>query len=196
MALALLAVSVTGAVALTPDDFSDLYKRNMLTAYASRTPGSGAAPAGHRLTPEAPTGLSAPGAGLTLATIEKYQPRNKAGNFDLDVMQLYYSGSDPEYAKVMKGQGVETVGQVVKDTSSTEPGRWRVFVLQMTCCAADARPYSLPVQFEGPVPPLQEMGWFRITGKIDYVEERGVSVALLRAVAAQPTIRPKSQNSF
>jgi len=196
MALVLLAISITGAAAMTPDMFSDSYKQNMLMADASRTGAAGAVPAQHRLSPATPIGEAAPAAGLTLETIEKYQKRNKDGNFDLDVMQLYYSGSDPEYAKVMKGQGVETIGQVVKDTSTSEPGRWRVFVLQMTCCAADARPYSLPIVFAGTVPALQEMGWFKIKGQIDYVEERGITVALLRATDAQPTIRPKSQNAF
>jgi uncharacterized membrane protein YcgQ (UPF0703/DUF1980 family) len=113
------------------------------------------------------------------------------------VEELYYSSADPEYAKVMKGQGVETVGQIVKDTSSTEPGRWRVFVLQMTCCAADARPVSLPVVFQAPVPAgLQEMGWFKLTGQIDYVEERGIPLAILRASSAQPSLRPKEQRSL
>jgi uncharacterized membrane protein YcgQ (UPF0703/DUF1980 family) len=134
---------------------------------------------------------------MTLAVVEKYRPRNKEGNFELGVEELYYSSSDPEYAKVMKGQGVETVGQIVKDTSSTEPGRWRVFVLQMTCCAADARPVSLPVEFQSPVPAgLQEMGWFKLTGQIDYVEERGIPVAVLRASSAQPSLRPKEQRSL
>lgn len=193
MALALLALSVTAAVALTPDDFSDQYKRNMLSAYASQTGKAPPAAAEHRLTPE---NSSAAAGGLTLAVVEKYQPRNKAGNFDLDVMQLYYSGSDPEYAKVMKDQGVETVGQVVKDTANPGPGRWRVFVLQMTCCAADARPYSLPVEFDGAGPALQEMGWYRLTGKIDYVEEKGVTTAVLKAGAAEPTLRPKEQRTL
>ena len=193
MALALLALSVTGAVALTPDEFSDQYKRNMLAAYSSQSGNTMTAQPEHRLTPE---GSPAAAKGMTLAVVEKYQPRNKAGNFDLDVMQLYYSGSDPEYAKVMKGQGVETVGQVVKDTANPGPGRWRVFVLQMTCCAADARPYSLPVQFDGAGPALQEMGWYKLTGKIDYIEEKGVTTAVLIATASEATLRPREQRTL
>ena len=193
MALALLALSVTAAVALTPDDFSDLYKRNMLAAYSSQ-PGNPAGPqAAHRLTPE---GSPAAASGMTLAVVEKYQPRNKAGNFELDVMQLYYSGSDPEYAKIMKGQGVETIGQVVKDTANPGPGRWRIFVLQMQCCAADARPYSLPVEFEGAGPALQEMGWYKLTGNIDYMEEKGVTTAVLKATGSEATLRPKEQRTL
>ena len=194
MALALLAVSVTAAVAMTPDDFSDQYKRNMLAAYHSRPAGQTAIPEDRRLVPETPIGQAAPG--LTLAMIEKYQKRNANGNFDFEVMDLYYSGQDPESAAVMKGQGVETVGQIVKDTAAGEPGRWRVFVLQMTCCAADSRPYSVPVVFTGAVPDLQEMGWYKLTGKLDYTEERGVQVALLRVAEAQPTLRPKDQRTL
>ena len=196
LALALLALSVTASVVLTPDEFSDKYKRNMLAAYASRTGSDTKAPEAYRLTPEGSPTEAAAG-GMTLAVVEKYRPRNKEGNFELGVEELYYSSADPEYAKVMKGQGVETVGQIVKDTSSTEPGRWRVFVLQMTCCAADARPVSLPVVFQAPVPAgLQEMGWFKLTGQIDYVEERGIPVAVLRASSAQPSLRPKEQRSL
>lgn len=195
MALALLAVSVTTAVALTPDQFSDQYKRNMLGAYAQRTGSVTKAPEAYRLTPQdSPTAKAA--GGMTLAVVEKYRPRNKDGNFELGVEELYYSSADPEYAKVMTGQGVETIGQVVKDTSGKEPGRWRVFVLQMTCCAADARPVSLPVIFDGPVPALQEMGWFKLKGKLDYVEERGIPMAVLRATGAEPSLRPKEQRTL
>lgn len=194
LGLALLALSVAAAAALTPDDFSDKYKRNMLSAYASRSGGDSGAPEAFRLTPNNAVADGAAG-GMTLAVVEKYQPRNAAGNFELGVQELYYSSADPEYAKVMRGQGVETVGQVVKDGSG-EAGRWRVFVLQMTCCAADARPISLPVVFEGAVPALQEMGWYKLEGKIDYVEERGIAVAVLRASGAQPSLRPKQQRSL
>ena len=193
MALALLAVSVTAATAFTPDDFSDSYKRNMLTAYASRPANTRAAQPEHRLTP---ANSPAAASGMTLAVVEKYQPRNKAGNFELDVMQLYYSGADPEYAKIMEGQGVETIGQVVKDTANPGPGRYRVFVLQMTCCAADARPYSLPVAFTGHAPNLQEMGWYRLTGALRYIQEKGVTTAVLQATEAAPSLRTKEQRTL
>lgn len=194
LALALLAISVTSAAAFTPDDFSDRYKKNMLSAYSSRkATDQGKAPAEFRLTPE---GSPAAAAGMTLAVVEKYRPRNKDGNFELGVEELYYSSADPEYAKVMKGQGVETLGQIVKDTAGAEPGRWRVFILQMTCCAADARPISLPVVFEKEVPNLQEMGWFKLKGTIDYVQERGIPVAILRATDATPSLRPKDQRTL
>ncbi|MES2706146.1 MAG: hypothetical protein V4726_06020 [Verrucomicrobiota bacterium] len=191
MGLLLLALSVSAAVALTPDDFSDTYKKNMLNAYASQPATEQAMPAAYRVAPETS------GGGLTLAQVEKVQPRNKDGNFEMDVMQLYYSGSDPEYARIMKGQGVETIGQIVRDTANPAPNRWRVFVLQVTCCAADARPYSVPVEFTGAVPPdLQEMGWYKLTGKVDYTVEKNAGASVLRAVSAQPTLRPKDQRTL
>lgn len=191
MGLLLLALSFSAAVALTPDDFSDSYKKNMLSAYASQPAGRQSMPEAYRAQPE-----NGGSGGLTIEVIEKMQPRNKDGNFVMDVMQLYYSGSDPEYAKVMKGQGVETIGQIVKDTAQPAPNRWRVFVLQVTCCAADARPYSLPVQFDGPVPELQEMGWYKITGIIDYVDEKGGTSSILHATSAAPALRPKDQRTL
>lgn len=201
MGLMLLALSVSGAVALTPDDFSDTYKKNMLNAYAAQPAKPQAMPTAMRAkldaAADAGAGASGGAGGLTLAQIEKVQPRNKDGNFEMDVMQLYYSGSDPEYAKVMKGQNVETIGQIVKDTAAPAPNRWRVFVLQVTCCAADARPYSVPVEFTGPIPPdLQEMGWYKLSGKLDYNAGKEGGTTLLYATGAQPALRPKDQRSL
>jgi uncharacterized membrane protein YcgQ (UPF0703/DUF1980 family) len=203
MGLMMLALSVSGAVALTPDDFSDTYKKNMLNAYAAQPAKPQAMPSAMRakldaaVSADSGAGGAAAGGGLTLAQIEKVQPRNKDGNFEMDVMQLYYSGSDPEYSKVMKGQSVETIGQIVKDTASPAANRWRVFVLQVTCCAADARPYSVPVEFTGPVPPgLQEMGWYKLAGKLDYTVSKDGGASVLQAISAQPALRPKDQRSL
>lgn len=114
---------------------------------------------------------------MTLELIEKYR-RNAAGNFELDVMQLYYSGSDPEYAAVMKG-GVETVGQVKVPPPRT-PTATHVFPCCRWRCAADARPFSLPVDLTGPHGGNPGDGMVQAAGKIDYIEERGVTTAILR----------------
>ncbi|MDB6134500.1 MAG: hypothetical protein JWM59_2743 [Verrucomicrobiales bacterium] len=195
MGLVLLAFSVTASVALTPDDFSDAYKKNMLTAYASQPAGSQAMPEAIKVKRDTTGGGK--GGGLTLEQVEKVQPRNKDGNFEMDVMQLYYSGSDPEYAKVMKGQGVEVIGQIVHDSTNPAPNRWRIFVLQVTCCAADARPYSVPVEFTDPVPDgLKEMAWYKLTGKVDYTVEKNGGASVLRATGAQPALRPRDQRTL
>ena len=193
-ALLFLSGSITAAAVLTPDEFSPRYMEQKARALMGRS--NGAAPASAAPVPaKALADATAAGSGLTLALVEKYQPRNKDGNFELGVMQLYYSGSDEEYARVMKDQPVETIGQVVKDEVVPGAGRLRVFVLQVTCCAADARPYSIPVVFDGPLPEYQEMGWYKITGTVNYADERGVRTAVLKASSMAPSLRPKDQRA-
>lgn len=190
VSLLFLSGSIAGAALLTPDEFSPGYMEQKARALMSRSAGGapeGAAPVPSKAVAEA----NASGTGLTLELVEKYQPRNKEGSFELGVMQLYYSGSDEEYARVMKGQPVETIGQVVKDEVAPGAGRLRVFVLQVTCCAADARPYSIPVEFEGGLPEHQEMGWYKIKGTVEYAEERGVRTAVIKAKGMEPSLRPK-----
>ena len=182
-----LSGSIAAAAILTPDQFSEKYLAQKTRALMNRTTGD--APESAAPVPE--KAIEAAAGGLTLALVEKYQPRNKDGNFELGVMQLYYSGSDEEYARIMKGQPVETIGQVVKDEVVPGSSRLRIFTLQVTCCAADARPYSIPVEFTGTPPEHRDMGWYKITGTIDYVDERGVRTALLRATDMQPSLRPK-----
>ena len=119
--------------------------------------------------------------------------RTKDGNFPLSVVNLHYMSGDPEYADVMDGQGVETTGQVVKDQVNPGPGHLRVVTMMVTCCAADARPYSIPVVFDGAVPDYVEMGWYEITGKLEFTRERGMKMALLKATGLKATIRPADQ---
>ncbi len=193
-ALLFLSGSITAAAVLTPDEFSPRYMEQKARALMGRS--NGAAPESAAPVPaKALADATATGSGLTLALVEKYQPRNKDGNFELGVMQLYYSGSDEEYARVMKDQPVETIGQVVKDEVVPGANRLRVFVLQVTCCAADARPYSIPVVFDGPLPEYQEMGWYKITGTVNYADERGVRTAVLKASSITPSLRPKDQRA-
>lgn len=210
LTLVLLALPVTAAAVLTPDAWSARHSANMVEAGARRSSPAGALDDRYRLMPAAAVAAAklagpetasgdpaaaAPTGGVTLEMIEKYQPRNPAGNFELGVMQLYYSGSDPEYAAIMKGQGVETVGQVIVDKVNPGPGHYRIFVLQVTCCAADARPYSIPFEIDGPAD-LQEMGWYKVAGTLDYREERGVSTAVMSAKSVTPTIRPRDQQTM
>ena len=69
--------------------------------------------------------------------------------------------------------------------------RLRVFELQMTCCAADARPVSFPIEFPGPVPEFREMGWYQVTGTIDFLDERGGKITVIKVTDMAPTTKPK-----
>lgn len=190
--LLLLSGSIAAAAILTPDQFSARYMLHKGQAYDTDRNSPGAQQKAQNPVPAAAV---APG-GLTLEKMEEFQPRNKDGNFELGVVQLYYTGSDPEYARVMDGQPVETVGQVVKDEVNPGPGHLRVFTLQVTCCAADARPYSVPVVFENGPPEYTEMSWYKITGHLEMTQERGMKVARIKASSLTPSLRPADQRTI
>jgi uncharacterized membrane protein YcgQ (UPF0703/DUF1980 family) len=113
----------------------------------------------------------------------------------LSVMDLHYMPSDLEYAKVMDGQKVEATGQLVKDTSNPGPGHMRLFVLQITCCAADAQPYSIPVVFAGGDPEFVDAGWYVVAGQVEIAEEHSMRTSRLNATKLTPTLRPADQRT-
>jgi uncharacterized membrane protein YcgQ (UPF0703/DUF1980 family) len=189
--LLLLSGSVAAATMLTPDQLSSRYVQYKAVAYGNDRNST------TRLAKESP-GLAAAKSqgGLTLEKVEQYLKRTKDGNFPLSVMNLHYMGSDPEYATVMEGQMVETTGQVVKDEINPGPGHLRVVTMQVTCCAADARPYSIPIIFEGGAPEYVEMGWYNIVGKLEFTRERGMKMAILKATTLTATMRPPEQRTI
>ena len=194
LTLLVLSGSVAAAAMLTPDQFSSRYMLHKAEAYRGdsgsqqRMAASNPAIAAARAAEPAQGG-----GGLTLAKIEQYVKRTKENNFPLSVVNLHYMSGDPEYADVMDGQMIETTGQVVKDQINPGPGHLRVVTMMVTCCAADARPYAIPVVFEGPVPDYVEMGWYSIIGKLEFTRERGMKMALLRAKSLTATVRPADQ---
>ena len=189
LTLLVLSGSIAAAAMLTPDGLTPRYSIHKGMAYSSD---ANSAEKFQQHSPEIAK-ASAQSGGLTLAKIEEYVKRTKEGNFPLSVVNLHYMGGDPEYAAIMEGQPIETTGQVVKDEINPGPGNLRVFVMQVTCCAADARPYSIPVIFDGPAPDYVEMGWYSVTGKLEFTRERGMKIAQLRATGLKATIRPATQ---
>jgi hypothetical protein len=189
LTLLVLSGSIAAAAVLTPDALSSRYIQYKSNAYGNDR---NSAERLRQTSPEPAKVASQPG-GFTLAKVEEYIKRTKEGNFPLSVVNLHYMGADQEYATVMDGQPVETTGQVVKDELNPGPGNLRVFVTQVTCCAADARPYSVPVIFDGDVPDYVEMGWYKVKGKLEFIQERGMKMARLHASGPeglQATIRP------
>lgn len=190
LTLLVLSGSVAAAAILTPDQFSGLYLQHKAEAFRGDSNSRQRLAATNPALAAARTAEPAQGGGLTLAKIEQYVKRTKDGNFPLSVVNLHYMGGDPEYAEVMEGQDIETTGQVVKDQVNPGPGNLRVMTMMVTCCAADARPYSIPVVFEGPVPDYVSMGWYEITGKLEFTRERGMKMALIKAKDMKATVRP------
>lgn len=60
--------------------------------------------------------------GFTLADLEAQVPKSKAGNFILEVPELYYTAGDKEVQSVITGQMVETVAQVLPEKVNNEDG--------------------------------------------------------------------------
>ena len=58
------------------------------------------------------------------------------------------------------------------------------------CCAADARPYSIPVEFAEKAPEFKEMTWVKVTGKMGYKQEGGQTVPMVEVKKIEETTAP------
>lgn len=131
---------------------------------------------------------------FTLADLEAQVPRSKEGNFMLEVPEIFYTAGDKEVQSVLNGQSVETIAQVMPEKVNNEAGtRVRIFRLQVQCCAADARPYSIPVEFGKAPPAFKDMGWVKVVGKVTYRQEGNQTVPMVEAVSMVETAEPDSK---
>jgi hypothetical protein len=128
---------------------------------------------------------------FTMADLERMVPKNEAGNFLLDVPQLFYTAGDEELMTVMEGIPIETTAQVMEETLNNPTGnRLKLFRLFVECCAADARPLSVPIDFGKAPPEYEEMGWVKVIGKIHYAEEDGAVVPIINVESMEATAEP------
>lgn len=143
----------------------------------------------------ASTGTEAKSYGnFTLADLEAQVPRSKDGHFLLEVPEIFYTAGDKEVQSVLNGQSVETIAQVMPEKVNNEAGtRVRIFRMQVQCCAADARPYSIPVDFGKAPPPFKEMGWVKVVGKVTYKQEGNQTVPVVEAASMEETAEPDSK---
>lgn len=170
------------------------------TVSTTTTSGAGASPAAAAAAASAPPSGAKDTksyGGFTLADLEAQVPKSKAGNFMLDVPEIYYTAGDKEVQTVLAGQSVETVAQVLPEkVNNAEGRRLRVFRLQIQCCAADARPYSIPVEFSDKAPTIKDMTWVKVTGKMAYRQEGGQTVPLLEAKSIDETAAPENATMY
>lgn len=128
---------------------------------------------------------------FSLEDLKAQVPQSKEGNFILEVPELYYTGGDLEVQKVLAGQMVETTAQVLPEKVNNENGhRLRIFRMQVQCCAADARPFSVPVDFGKKAPDLKEMSWVKVVGKMSYKKEGEQTVPIIEATKVEETTAP------
>lgn len=128
---------------------------------------------------------------FTLEDLKAQVPQSKDGNFILEVPELYYTGGDLEVQKVLTGQMVETIAQVLPEkVNNAEGHRLRIFRMLVQCCAADARPYSVPVDFGKKAPEFKEMAWIKVVGKMGYKKEGDQTVPIIEATKVEETTAP------
>ncbi|MEZ5330045.1 MAG: hypothetical protein R3F19_33785 [Verrucomicrobiales bacterium] len=202
--LIILLLPVTAAAMATKDDYSDAFKmarqksaiidpekaalpdrfdiRNKeAVARSESTPSADPATGGtggdDASTPPKSGGLPE----FTLADLESFVKRSDDGNFMISLIELFYSAGDVEVRRVLNGQPVETVAQVVPDAVNNPNGtRVRAFRMFMQCCAADSRPVSIAVEFGKTPPPYKEMGWYKLVGTMDFQTENGIMTPILK----------------
>lgn len=128
---------------------------------------------------------------FTLEDLKQQVPQNKEGEFVLEVPEIYYTAGDLEVQKVITGQGVETTAQVLPEKVNNENGhRIRVFRMLVQCCAADARPYSVPVDFGKKAPEFKDMTWVKVHGKMTFKKEGDQTVPVIEATKIEETTAP------
>jgi hypothetical protein len=131
---------------------------------------------------------------FTLDDLKAQIAQSPEGNFMLEVPEIYYTAGDKEVQSVLNGQPVETVAQVLPEKVNNEKGtRVRIFRLQVQCCAADARPYSIPVDFGKAPPKFKDMSWVKVTGKITFKQEGDQTVPVLEATTMTEATEPDSK---
>jgi len=128
---------------------------------------------------------------FTLEDLKAQVPMSKEGNFLLDVPEIYYTGGDLEVQKVLTGQMVETTAQVLPEKVNNPEGhRLRIFRMLVQCCAADARPFSVPIDFGKKAPEYKDMTWIKVTGKVSYKKEGDQTVPLIEVSKVEETTAP------
>lgn len=128
---------------------------------------------------------------FTMEDLKKMVPQNDKGEFLLDVPQIFYTAGDKELMDVMDGIPVETTAQLMEETlHNPNNTRLKAFRLFIECCAADARPLSIPVDFGKAPPEYTEMGWYKLYGKLHYAKENDELIPMIQIERIEPTSEP------
>ncbi len=103
------------------------------------------------------------------------------GAMPIQIIDMLYAVQMPTYRTEFEGKQVEMIGQFVPLTTGNPKGdRFQAIRLFITCCAADAKPVGVTVQYDKPLH-VSEMGWVKITGTPTFPMEGGRRTAVLVA---------------
>lgn len=108
----------------------------------------------------------------------------------LQVIDMLYAVQMPSYRGEFEGKEVELIGQYIPLTTGNPKGdRFQAIRMFITCCAADAKPVGVTVQYPKPLK-VSEMGWVKITGKPTFPMEGGHRMAVLEATKVEECPAP------
>ena len=112
------------------------------------------------------------------------------GPMPLQVIDMLYAIQMPSYRSEFEGKEVELVGQYVPMTTGNPKGdHFQTIRMFITCCAADAKPVGVTVQYPKPIK-VSEMGWIKITGKPIFPMEGGRRTAVIEATKVEECPAP------
>jgi uncharacterized repeat protein (TIGR03943 family) len=117
---------------------------------------------------------------------EQYLPRAEDGNIALEVSDLLYSQTEDSLRKLFSGKTIEVIGQYLPGSDKSE---FRIVRMFIWCCAADARPISVPVKAQGPVQ-IADMSWVKVIGQPEFEPNGDRTKVVLKAAQVQPTDPP------
>lgn len=128
---------------------------------------------------------------FTIEDLKKMVPQTSRGDFLLDVPQIFYTAGDKELMDVMEGISVQTEAQIIEEPDKGKSNRLRAYRLLIECCAADARPVSIPIEFAEALPQFKEMGWYLVVGRLHF-EKGGDNefTPILQIKSFDPTVEP------
>jgi uncharacterized repeat protein (TIGR03943 family) len=117
-------------------------------------------------------------------------PSTASGSMPIQVIDLLYAIQMPSYRSEFDGKQVELTGQFVPLTTGNPKGdRFQAIRMFITCCAADAKPVGVTIQYSKPLN-LSEMSWVKITGKPTFPMEGGRRTAILEATKVEECPAP------
>lgn len=120
-------------------------------------------------------------------------PGASSGAMPVQIIDMLYAVQMPSYREEFEGKEVELTGQYVPLTTGNPKGdRFQAIRMFITCCAADAKPVGVTIQYPNDEKPLKlpEMGWVKITGKPLFPMENGRRTAIIEATKVEQCTAP------
>jgi uncharacterized repeat protein (TIGR03943 family) len=204
MMLLILVVPVAAATILTPEAHTKewiakngAYSNDLSKARKPTADQNLAARVVKSTSPQAadePEDASDAYSSFTLEDLKAQVDQNANGELMISVPELFYTGGDKVIQDVLSGQGIETTGQIMAELDNDK--RLRIFRIFMECCAADKRPLAIPIEFPDGLPSYKEMGWYKVTGKMSYREERGLTLPVLEVESFAETEEPEDSTMY